>query len=350
MLDISLVGLGKMGISYIDNIIESPDLNVIGLCDTNSESVDVALDKFTQTKPPGFTNYQEMLKQTNPNLVIIATPTDSHFNFLKEAIEKDNNVLIEKPVCLTSEEADQLEKISISESQRIAVGYLTRYSPVIEEAKKFITAFNLQPHHIDIRWIKDRRGQRKHFGVIGQEATHPLDLMLHSLIDYETIQLPDSILTNKIDEGDYETDSNFYLKVDEVTIECAISFVKTTSKRHISIYCRRPDNDYEYRIVLAFDKKHVGNYSIDRMAIYDTEKGKWSNWSQEDGFELTLPGNFKEYPIKKLQEQVLAIEKWITSGEYNPKICTLEQAIRNVRLCEEIKKRPQMEFKPFSYK
>ena len=61
-----------------------------------------------------FASYEEMLEATNPDLLLILTPSGLHYEHTKVAFEYGCNVLVEKPITMLPSQAIELEKISKS--------------------------------------------------------------------------------------------------------------------------------------------------------------------------------------------------------------------------------------------
>ncbi len=345
MLKAVLVGAGPMGARYINNIWKVNGLTLAEICDSNTGRASSLVSD--RKRPPRILDRYGQALESDSEVVIIATPTTTHAEFLKQAVEVGKHVLVEKPVCLTWEETNELEDIALGKGQQVAVGYLTRFSRNIEIARRFISENKLIPYHSDIRWTKDRPNISKHYGVIGQEVTHPLDLMLHMLIGHKNIVFPGDIYSSKPNPDKHENDAEFYLNIDGHIIRTITSFKRTERKRQISIYCRRPDSEHEYRILLAFDKDSKRGL-VDRLAVYSSEHRKWFNIGMNNIY-WTHPRRFREYHRNKLVQQLRAFTKSVESGVYDPRLCNLEQARRNVRVTEIIKSRPQHKYVDVPY-
>ncbi|MCG8567468.1 MAG: bi-domain-containing oxidoreductase [Desulfobacterales bacterium] len=81
----------------------------------------------------------DILLSDRINTIFIATRHDSHAEFVLKAIENGKNVFVEKPLCLTSSELEQITAL-VSDNSRICpglvVGYNRRFSPLAEKLKR----------------------------------------------------------------------------------------------------------------------------------------------------------------------------------------------------------------------
>ena len=92
MIDVAVVGLGKMGLSHLSMIKAHPEVNLVGVCDATGYLLDI-LAKYT-----GVTTYKDltrMLDETKPDAVIIATPTHLHAAMIRQALERGVHVFCE---------------------------------------------------------------------------------------------------------------------------------------------------------------------------------------------------------------------------------------------------------------
>lgn len=137
MIKAGLIGLGKMGISHFAIINSHPDVELLGVCDVSSLVVS-ALRKYSKT--PCFGNYKKMIEQTNPDCVIIATPTSFHADIIRYAMERGIHVFVEKPFCLKLEDGHEMVKLAKDHKLVNQVGFHNRFIAAFQEAKRLIHA------------------------------------------------------------------------------------------------------------------------------------------------------------------------------------------------------------------
>ena len=105
MINVALIGAGKMGISHLSILGAHPEVNVTGVSDTSKMITDV-LKKFT--KFPCYLDYEQMLNDIRIDAVFVAVPTKFHAPMVKKVLEKGKHVFAEKPFCLTVQEGREL--------------------------------------------------------------------------------------------------------------------------------------------------------------------------------------------------------------------------------------------------
>ena len=135
--------------------------------------------------PYSTSDYKEILKDEEINLVFITTRHDMHAGMTLECLKQKKNVFVEKPLALTLLELSEIEKEKEQSGRQVVVGYNRRFSPFIQKAKSLLGS-NPEPMNIigtmnagfipaDV-WVHDMKtgGGR----IIG-EACHYIDLMIY---------------------------------------------------------------------------------------------------------------------------------------------------------------------------
>jgi predicted dehydrogenase len=135
MLKVALIGAGKMGISHLSILGAHPDVNIVGVCDT-SKVVSEVLTKYSGFEC--FSDYTKMVDKTKPDAVIVAVPTKFHFKMVKDLLERDIHVFVEKPFCINPEESGELVEIAKSKNLINQVGYHNKFVGTFQEVKRLI--------------------------------------------------------------------------------------------------------------------------------------------------------------------------------------------------------------------
>lgn len=86
-------------------------------------------------------NLDELLKNKECNSFVISTRHDSHFSLLKKAIENKKHVYLEKPLCLTRKQLNEIKKI-YDGSSILMLGYNRRFSPLVKVLKEKLTGIS----------------------------------------------------------------------------------------------------------------------------------------------------------------------------------------------------------------
>lgn len=130
-----VIGVGNMGKHHARNFSEINDCTLVAVSDTNQ---DVGLSIAQKYNCKYYKNYKEMLKKEEFEIASIATPISSHFEIARNCILAKKNLLIEKPICLSTKEAKLLIALANKKNIKLSVGYVERFNPAIVKLKKLI--------------------------------------------------------------------------------------------------------------------------------------------------------------------------------------------------------------------
>ncbi len=134
-----------------------------------------AIDRF---HVPGYSDYRRLIEETHPDLVSIVVPTFLHYEVASYALERGINILIEKPMTSTIEEARSLISLAHSRNAKIAVGHIERFNPAVVEVKRRLVSGELgQVFHLHTRRLGPFPVRIQDTGVTLDLATHDLDVM-----------------------------------------------------------------------------------------------------------------------------------------------------------------------------
>ena len=105
----ALIGCGRISPNHLEAAINN-NLEIVGLCDIIPENIDKLLNKLNidVNKYKKYTNYKEMLEKEKPELVAIATESGKHAAIALECLDAGVNLIIEKPIALSLEDADKI--------------------------------------------------------------------------------------------------------------------------------------------------------------------------------------------------------------------------------------------------
>jgi predicted dehydrogenase len=134
---IGIVGAGKMGLSHFAIANALPGTSVVAVCDT-SRYVNSVLNKYAGVET--YTSYQELINESRPDAVIVATPSSTHFDCAKYALEKNVHLFVEKPLTLSATESRTLSELAVQRRLVNQVGYHNRFIGTFQEARRLVRA------------------------------------------------------------------------------------------------------------------------------------------------------------------------------------------------------------------
>ena len=112
----------------------------------------------------------------NVDIVDIVTPSTSHFDLCKMALERGKDVFVEKPMTMTSGEAEALAKLASDTGRLLQVGYYYRFHPMSPRLRAMVRDGELG----DIRYLSGNfmgfKRARTDVGVTHTDGIHFIDL------------------------------------------------------------------------------------------------------------------------------------------------------------------------------
>jgi len=122
-MKVVVAGLGNMGRSHALAYHAHPDAQIVGL--VNRSDIDLPDDLQGYTR---FAAFEEALA-LRPDLVCIATYSDSHADYAIAAMEAGADVFVEKPLATTVEDARRVVDVATRLGRKLVVGYILRHHP-----------------------------------------------------------------------------------------------------------------------------------------------------------------------------------------------------------------------------
>ena len=177
-LRVGVIGTGSMGRNHVRVAAESPDCELVGIADTNSERISELAGSYACN---GFSDYRFLLEK-KPDLAVIAVPTSLHKAVAMDAIGAGANVLVEKPIATTVEDGVSLCEAAAKSGKKLFVGHIERFNPAVTAAKRVLgegscgEVLSISNLRIGLRNVRILDT-----GIILDLGTHDIDLISHLL-------------------------------------------------------------------------------------------------------------------------------------------------------------------------
>ncbi len=165
MLKVGVLGAGHLGKIHLRLLNQSEKYELVGFYDPNSENADKVAAEFGYHK---FETINELIQAVD--VVDIVTPTLSHYDCAKDAIQAGKHVFIEKPISNTIEEADEIITLAKQYNIKGQVGHVERFNPAFIATKEKIE----NPMFIETHRLAE-------FNPRGTDVPVVLDLMIHDI-------------------------------------------------------------------------------------------------------------------------------------------------------------------------
>jgi len=170
-LKVGLVGLGIMGKNHARVLSKLEGVELLGIVEPLGSAKNINSDHV-------FYELNELLRK-KPDYCVIAAPTGFHKDIAIEILSAGVNCLIEKPVALNLESANQIKEVSASNSRIVGIGHIERYNSGVRQLKSRLQNGELG----DIYQVSSKRqgpfpSRIADVGVVRDLGTHDIDLTM----------------------------------------------------------------------------------------------------------------------------------------------------------------------------
>jgi len=191
-IKVAVIGVGYLGEHHARIYSSMDQVDLVGVADIDAGRADHIA---AQYKTKAFHDYKELFGKVSA--VSIAVPTVLHYPVALDFIRQNTDVLIEKPVTTTVEEAESLIREAAKRNVLIQVGHIERFNT----AFRTMCTYLHHPRFIEAHRIGPYVGRGIDVDVILDLMIHDIDIILaivkSELVDLRAIGVP--VLTNHID-------------------------------------------------------------------------------------------------------------------------------------------------------
>lgn len=185
-VNVGVIGVGAMGYNHARVYYKLEEANLVAVSDVSERTLNKVAKKYDAK---GFTDYEDLLKDPEIEVVSVCVPTTIHHDVVMEAIKHGKHVLVEKPIAFTLKEAEDMIAAAKEAGVILATGHVERFNPAVQKAKELIDNDVIG----DIVSASAKRvgpfpPRIKDVGVTIDLAIHDLDVMNY-LFDEDVIQV-----------------------------------------------------------------------------------------------------------------------------------------------------------------
>ncbi len=160
-IKVGLVGLGEIAqIVHLPILQEYSDkFEIAALCDISQELLAALGERYNVVSQSRYTDYHDIAAQGDLDALLVLNSDEYHTDSALAALQHRKHVLIEKPMCLTRQEAEAIIKARDEAGVQVMVGYMRRFAPAFVEAAEHIRALE----KINYARVRDIIGQNTQF-------------------------------------------------------------------------------------------------------------------------------------------------------------------------------------------
>lgn len=187
----ALIGCGRIATNHMKAAINN-NLEIAAVCDVLPEKMEELLAKHELQNDDTikrYEDYKKMIEEVKPELVSISTESGIHAEIALYCIEKGVNLIIEKPMAMSIEDADKIIKLSEEKGVKVSACHQNRFNVAIQQLRKAVESgrFGKLSHgSIHVRWNRNQgyydqaswRGTwAQDGGALMNQCIHGIDLL-----------------------------------------------------------------------------------------------------------------------------------------------------------------------------
>ena len=188
MVNFAIIGCGKIGMRHINFLKNFDGIRVLAVCDSIGERAEKAILNYGN-KIEVFTDYKELLKHPDLDIINICSPTGLHAQMSIDALNAGKHVLCEKPMCLNIIDADKMIEAAKKNKKHLFIVKQNRFNLPIRILKDALdkgmlgkvysvssnVVWNRRPEYYkEAQW---RGTLALDGGALATQASHFIDMM-----------------------------------------------------------------------------------------------------------------------------------------------------------------------------
>ena len=190
-MNYALIGCGRIATNHIKAAVNNK-LNIVAVCDVLPEAMEKLLAKHgleNDTSIKRYTDYKQLLAENDITLASIATESGIHAEIALHCIDNGVNVIIEKPMAMSIDDAEEIIRRSESKGVKVSACHQNRFNIAIQELRRAVESgrFGRLSHgSIHVRWNRNQdyytqapwRGTwAQDGGCLMNQCIHGIDLL-----------------------------------------------------------------------------------------------------------------------------------------------------------------------------
>jgi len=297
-MEVGVIGTGMMGRNHVRIYSELKSVTGLYLYDVNQQA---AMSVALQNGAVPCATIGDLLKKVDA--LSICVPTQYHLETARQALETGVHVLIEKPICQSVKEAEQVLAL-IGKAQVVGVGQIERFNPIVSEIKRICR----KPLYVEFNRHNPASTRITQSSIVEDLMIHDIDILRHVLFE-------DSYTLSAGGTGDVAS-ALFRFG----STPAYLSASRKSSKKIRRIYIEEEDftieGDFMNQEIFTYykpDKYHVEN----------------ERYVQENIIEKVM--------VNKVEPLKVELQTFIECAKKGkPFPVSPEQAVADLQVCEEI--------------
>lgn len=210
MIRVGMIGYGYWGPNLLRNLIKTEDCSVVSVADLNPAKLKVVKRLYAFLEVSASSS--QLLEDPDIDAVVIATPIATHYELAKQALLRGKHVLIEKPMTVTTAQANDLIRLAELKQKILMVDHTFMYTGAVRKIKRIIDSGELGEFYF-FDSVRINLGLlQPDVNVLWDLAPHDFSIMTY-LIDKEPISVA-AVGTAPVRWNGWKNESVVYITVE----------------------------------------------------------------------------------------------------------------------------------------
>ena len=213
---VGIIGTGWIANPHVDAYMKMPDVEIVAAADLVPGKAEAFMKEHGLENVHIYNSHKELLDNEDVDAVSVCTYNRTHAECAIYALNKGVHVLLEKPMCVTIEEAVEIRKAEKASGKVLSIGFQPRFDPNMKMIKKIVESGELGK----IYYIQTGGGRRRGIptpfgttfiedetagiGALGDIGCYSLDMVLNA------IGYPKPLTVSGYKSAYFGTDPNYY--------------------------------------------------------------------------------------------------------------------------------------------
>ena len=189
-LRVGIIGTGGIANAHIQSYLRMPDVDLVAGADLIPGKADEFFKRYGVDGVRTYTSHKEMLEKEELDAVSVCTYNRTHAECTIDALNKGLHVLLEKPMCVTTEEAVEICRAEKKSGKILSIGFQPRFDANMQMIKKIVQSGALG----EVYYIQTGGGRRRGIpnstfieektagiGALGDIGCYSLDMVLNAI-------------------------------------------------------------------------------------------------------------------------------------------------------------------------
>ena len=172
MINVGVIGYGHWGPNHVRTFNSLPDSQVVAVADLDEGRLKSVREAYPTVRCEQ--DYRRLLSNPDIDALVVATPVGTHYKITRESILANKHVLCEKPLCKSSEQAQELLELAQAKDRLLMVGHVFLFNPGIVKLKEIIDTGEMG----SLQYLS---ASRTNLGVFQADANVAYDLATHDI-------------------------------------------------------------------------------------------------------------------------------------------------------------------------